>query len=44
MLLLEGSFEIDGVTLYRDHVAPRLFHYLPGRRARRRGRGARGCG
>lgn len=30
MILLDGSFEVHGVTLYRDHVAPKHFHYLPG--------------
>jgi len=31
MLLLDSAVELRGVTVFRDHVAPSTFHYLPGR-------------
>src|SRR5258706_377174 len=30
MLLPDSAFEAGGVTLYRDHLAPGTFYYLPG--------------
>jgi hypothetical protein len=29
MLLLDSSFEVGNLTLFRDHISPRTFHYLP---------------
>lgn len=29
MLLLGSDLDADGLTVYRDHISPRTFHYLP---------------
>src|SRR6478735_4200532 len=29
MLLLGTELDADGLTVYRDHISPRTFHYLP---------------
>jgi len=33
MLLLGTGLEVSGLTVFRDHIASRTFHYLPGRPA-----------
>jgi hypothetical protein len=30
MLLLGSDIEVSGLIVFRDHIAPRTFHYLPG--------------
>lgn len=30
MLLFDGETEVAGASIYRDHLAPSTFHYLPG--------------
>jgi hypothetical protein len=33
VLLLGTGVEVSGLTVFRDHISPRTFHYLPGRPA-----------